>query len=162
MILCLMSNAYGNESDVRFSVSAESMENGTASSVGIYSGVGIFYGGVSLNYIESSKVIQWNNRKTILPIYFFVGLKARTKISPFIEAAIDLPEAFIDDLLNNEEESEAQADYYFSGGLEFKATEKVSFSVYAKKYNFIFRENIISPTMKTRPRSYGAGVSIRF
>ncbi|MCK5639991.1 MAG: hypothetical protein KAJ19_04315, partial [Gammaproteobacteria bacterium] len=117
---------------------------------------------LSLNYIESSKVIQRSNRKIIRPIYLFVGLKAPRKLSPYIEAGIDLPEAFIDDLLNNAEESEAQADYYFAGGLEFKATDKVSFSLYAKKYNFIFRENILAPTIKTRPHSYGAGVSIRF
>lgn len=162
MIFCLVNNAYGKESSIHISMLRESMENGTASAIGIYAGDDVFYGGLSLSYIESSKVIQRDNRKTIHPIYFFIGVKAPRKLSPYIEAGIDLPEAFIDDLLNNEEESEAQADYYFSGGFVFTATEKVSFSLYAKKYNFIFRENIYAPTIKTRPDSYGVGVSIRF
>lgn len=162
LILCLSNNAYGKEAGIKMLMTGESMENGTASTIGIYAGDDVFYGGLSLSRIESSEVIQYDNRKTIHPIYFFMGVKAPWKISPYIEAGIDLPEAFVDDLLNNEEESESQADYYFSSGLVFTATENVSISLFAKRYHFIFRENIYAPTVKVRPHSYGMGVSIRF
>ena len=69
VIFCLISNAYGAESNMRMSILGESIENGSASSLGIYLGDDdfIFYGGLSLNYITSSKVIQRNSRKTIYP-----------------------------------------------------------------------------------------------
>ena len=162
LVFCLANNAYGKDSGVHMLMLGESMEYGTASTIGIYAGDNVFYGGLSLSRIESSEVIQYDNRKTIHPVYFFMGVKAPWKISPYIEAGIDLPEAFIDDLLNNEEESESQADYYFSSGLVMQATENVSISLFAKRYHFIFRENIYAPTIKVRPHSYGLGVSIRF
>ncbi len=164
MVLCLINNAYGTELKPRILILGESMENGTASSIGIYAGAKdfIFYGGLSLNYITSSEVIQRNNRKTIYPIYFFAGLKGPWRLSPYIEAGVDLPEAIIDDLINHENEMEDQEDYYYSGGLKYSATDKVSFLLYAKRYNFKFRENIFLPTFKVRPRSYGVGVLIQF
>lgn len=162
LFLCLANSSYANDSSIHVSMLGESMENGTAASVGIYTGNDVLYGGLSFSYIESSEVIQYDNRKTIHPIYFFMGIKAPWRISPFFEAGIDLPEAFIDDLLNNEDESESQADYYFSTGLVFIINEKVDVSLFAKKYNFIFRENIYAPTFKVRPRTYGVGVSVRF
>ncbi len=161
-IFCFINNAYANQPDIHITLLGESLEDGHSSTIRIHAGDDILYTGLSLSHIESSNVIQYDNRKTIHPIYFFVGLKAPTKLSPFLEAGIDLPEALIDDLLNNEEESESQADYYFSTGLVLAATDKVSFSVFAKKYHFIFRENIYAPTTKTRPHSYGVGVSFRF
>jgi len=162
VIFCWVNTAYGQETSYHISLYAESMENGSATGAGIMAGSDVFYGGLNWSYIESSRVIQRDNRKNIRPFYLFMGLRVPIKFSPYIEAGIDLPEAFIDDLLNNEEKSEVQADYYFSGGLMFKMNKKVSLSLYAKKYNFIFRENIYAPTVKTRPHSYGAGVAILF
>lgn len=162
ILFCLLNNTYAMEPDMRILLSGESMEHGTASTVGVYAGSDTFYGGLSLSYIKSSEVIQYDNRKTIYPVYFFMGVTAPGKVSPFIETGMDLPEAFIDELLNNEEKSEAQADYYFSGGVRLKISEKLSLSLYAKQYHFIFRENIYAPTVKKRPHSYGLGVSIGF
>lgn len=162
IIACLAQHAYGMESDVSILVSAESLDHGTVSTIGVGAGSDIFYGGLSLSRIASSRVIQYDNRKTIHPIYFFVGLKAPVKFSPYIEAGIDLPEAIIDDLLDNEKKSEAQADYYYSGGLVAGFTDKISISLYARNYYFIYRENIYAPTIKTRPHSYGVRLSIRF
>lgn len=167
IFICLINNAYGTESNMHISIHGESMENGSASSIGLYSGGdGLFYGGLSLNYITSSTVIQYGNRKTIYPLYVFVGFKAPWKLSPFIEAGADLPEAIIEDLLDklddNEDKSASEIDFYYSGGLEFSVTDRFSFSLYAKKYNFIFRENYLAPISKVRPNSYGMRVIIDF
>lgn len=163
LVFCLVNNAYAKESNMNILISGESLENGNAASLGMYVGDDYFYGGLSLNYITSSTVIQRNNRKTIYPIYLFMGIKAPWKVSPYIEAGIDLPEALIDDLLdNNEENGGAQADYYFSGGLLFSATKTLSISLYAKQYHFTFRENIYAPTTKTDQLGYGVGLSISF
>jgi len=162
VILCLVNTAYGQETSYHISLFAESMDNGSAATAGISAGSDVFYGGLSWSYIESSKVIQRDNRKSIHPIFLFMGLRVPMKLSPYIEVGIDLPEALIDNLLDNEEQSAAQADYYLSGGLRYKINKRVSFSLYAKKYHFIFRENIYAPTMKMRPRSYGFGMSILF
>lgn len=161
MILCLISNAYGMESNMRISIFCESMENGSASSLGIYSG-GNFYGGLSLNYITSSNVIQHSNRKTIYPIYLIMGFRAPWIISPYIEAGLDLPEALFDELVGDEDNSIDQTDYFYSGGLEFTVTDMLSFSLYAKKYKFKFRENPQAAISKSSPHSYGMGVTIRF
>lgn len=164
MLMCLLNSAYAAGIKQQMLLSTESMENGTASSLGIYAAADdfIFYSGLSLSYIHSTKVIHRNNRKTIFPIYLFVGLKAPWKLSPYIEAAVDLPEAIIDDLFNSGGEVEGQVDYYYSAGLTFAATDRFSFLLYAKKYNFKYRETFFSPTYRVRPRSYGAGVLMRF
>lgn len=159
---CLLNTAYGMDQDVYLSISGESLQDGSASGIGIYVGSDIFYGGFSFNRIQSSRVIQRDNRKVIYPVYLFMGLQAPARLSPYIEAAIDFPEAVIDDLLNNEELSKAQADYYYSAGLRYRLDEKISFSLYARKYYFIYREDIYSPTIETRPESYGLSLSIRF
>lgn len=161
IFFCLINNAYGEESNTRISFLRETMENGSASTLGISSG-GIFYAGFSLSYITSSTVIQHNNRTTIYPIYIFAGLRAPWKLSPYIELGGDLPEAIIDDLFQNEENAANEIDYYYSGGLEYSVTDKLSFSLHAKKYNFIFRENFLAPLSKSRQNSYGMGVTIHF
>ncbi len=167
IFFCLINNAFAMESDERILIHRESMENGSASSIGMYSGNdGIIYAGLSLNYITSSTVIQYDNRKTIYPLYVFVGVKAPWKLSPYIEAGADLPEAIIEDLLDelddNENKSVSEIDFYYSGGLEFSVTDRFSFSLYAKKYNFIFRENYLAPISRARPNSYGMRVIIGF
>ena len=160
--LSLFNNVYSAEADFRYFVSAESLENGKATIVGMRAGDEIFYGGLSLSHIKSTEVIQYDGRKSITPLYLFLGLKANMKISPFIETGMDLPEAIIDDLLNNEEKSEAQADYYFSTGIYFEASKTTVVSLYAKKYNFKYRETILSPTIKNRPSAYGISLQIKF
>ena len=161
MIFCLINNAYGMESDTRISILGESMENGSASSLGIYT-EGIFYAGLSLNYITSSTAIQSSNRKTIYPFYLAVGFRGPWKLSPYIELGADLPELLIDDLFGDEINSTNVVDYYYSGGLEYSATDRLSFSLYAKKYNFRFRENLLAPISKSSLNSYGLGVIIRY
>jgi len=86
LVLFLVSNVYAEESDMNILISGESLEYGNATSLGIYGGTDYFYGGISLSHITSSKVIQYNNRKTINPIYFFMGIKAPWKIAPYFEA----------------------------------------------------------------------------
>ena len=161
MIFCLINNAYGMESSGRISILGESMENGSASSLGIYS-EGIFYGGLNLNYITSSMAIQSGNRKTIYPVYLAMGFRAPWKLSPYIEAGADLPELLIDELFGDEINSTNVIDYYYSAGLEYSATDRYSFSLYARKYNFRFQENLLAPISKPSPTSYGVGVTIRF
>ncbi len=152
-----------DEADMNILISGESLENGHATSVGMYAGTDHFYGGLSLNYIKSSTVIQHGDRKEIYPIYFFMGIKGYGKVYPYLEMAIDLPEAMIDDLLgNNEDNGGTQADYYFSGGLLFSVNKTFSISLYAKQYYFKFRETIYGPTIKTEQFGYGVGLSINF
>lgn len=159
----MVNNAYAEESDVNILISGESLEDGNATSLGMYVGSDYFYGGLSLNYVKSSIVIQRSNRKTINPVYLFMGIKAPWKVSPYIEAGIDLPEALIDDLLdNNEDNGGAQADYYFSAGLIFPVNKTLSISLYAKKYYFKFRDTIYDPTTKVDQLGYGVGLSINF
>ena len=161
MIFCLINNAYGMESNERISISRENMEHGSAQSIGVYS-EGIFYAGLSLNRIRSSTVIQHDNRKTIYPIYLALGFRAPWKLSPYIEAGFDLPEALFDELGDDEDNSLNQTDYFYSAGLEFSATEMFSVSLYAKQYVFKFRETLQAPISRSSPHSYGMGVIIRF
>jgi len=158
-----MGSAHGVETSMRISALGESIQNGSVLSLGLHTGTDYFYMGLSLNRIHSSTVIQRYNRTTIYPIYLTAGIKAPWKLAPYFEAGVDLPEAIIDDLLDNENNGGgAQADYYYSGGLVYSTTDSLSFSLYAKRYNFIFREDIYAPTFKTRPHGYGIGVSIRY
>lgn len=161
MLLFFTSNAYGMEPDTRISIQRENMENGFSSSLGINTG-GIFYGGASLNYITSSTVIQYNNRKTIYPVYLVIGLRAPWKISPYGEVGLDLPEAIFDEIFNSGNYGIDQTDYYFSGGVELLVTENFSFSLYAKQYQFIFRENNLAPISRASPGGYGAGIMFHF
>jgi len=161
MFFCLINSAYGAEPDTRISILKESMEKGSVSSLGISAGE-IFYAGLSLNYIESSTVIQYSNRKTIYPLYIFMGFRAPWKLSPYIELGADLPEALIEDLFDNKDDALNQIDYYYSAGLELFITDKFSLSLHAKKYNFIFQENYLAPISTSRQRSYGIGVIMHF
>lgn len=162
MIFCLVNNASGEESGARISVHGESMENGTASSIAIAGGSDIIYGGISLNHIQSSKVIQYGNRKEIYPIYVFFGFQAPWRIAPYIEAGFDLGDSLINDLYGNQDDDTDLVDHYYAGGLIYSVTDTLSFSVYAKKYKFEFREFYSAPTEKVRPESHGIGVSFRF
>lgn len=164
MVFLITGSAFADDgqSNTRFSISSETMEDGSATSVGITSGTDYFYGGLSLNYIESSEVIQHGNRKEIVPIYFFFGLRAPWKLSPYVEAGFDLPEAIIEDTLDHHNTEQDRVDYYYTGGLEYSANERYSVFLYAKRYNFIFRESSFSPLTKVRPSSYGIGLKVRF
>ena len=160
--ICMGNLVHAAESDFYMTMSLESIEHGSAASLSATAGSEVFYGGISLNRIESSRVIQRFNRKIIYPVYLFMGLQVPGPVSPYIEGAIDLPEAIIDDLLDNDENSKAQADYYYSVGVRFRYSNKISYAIYAKKYYFIFREGVNEPTMEKRPESYGVGLSLAF
>lgn len=159
MIIILINNAYGINPSVCLPILAESMEDGSAVSIG-YVGNNIVYLGLSLNYIKSSNVIQNGNRRSIFPVYFILGLKAHWKVSPYFEAGGDVVDAIIDDSFNNNKDAVNEIDYYYSGGLVFSASDKLSFSLYAKKYNFIYRDFLI--TSKFRPDGFGVGVILKY
>lgn len=161
---CLLTNAYGVETGMRWSLQGESMEDGSTASLGFFSEAeGMVYGGVSINYIDSSSVIQHSNRKIIYPVYFVLGVKAPWVVSPFLELGMDLPEMIFDELFNNENVNENEIDYFFSAGAEIQINEEISVSFYAKRYNFYFREDIFnSPLIKNRQNSYGVGIIRRF
>lgn len=139
------------------------MENGSVSTLGIYDDSdGNSYTGISLSHITSSTIIQDSNRRTIDPIYLVAGFKPRWKLAPYIEIGADLPEMIIDEIFNNEDIAPSEIDFYYSCGLEYSATDRISFSLYAKKYKFIFRESSLAPITKIKPVSYGVGLIIRF
>lgn len=163
VFLFLGSSSYGSDAVMRVSVLGESMKNGTVSTIAVSASDTTTYGGLSFSYIESSEVIQYGNRDTIYPLYFFLGLKAPWRIAPYVEVGFDLGDKLLDAIFNdNEEDDEDLVDYYYSGGITASVTSKISISLYAKKYHFIFRELISSPITRTSDTSYGAGISIRF
>lgn len=163
-IILSFTNNYALASTTDISVFHESLkDDGSVTSIGIFSsGSNVLYAGVSLNYIDSTQVIQRNNRKTIYPLYLVIGLKAPWKISPYLEFAADLPEVLVDEYIHHEDDSINEIDYYYSAGITFSTTDKISFSMYAKRYNFIFRDTYLDPFSKTRLNSYGVGIKIKF
>ena len=161
-LICLNSFAYAAESGMRMTVVAESMENGEASSIAFSGDADVFYGGLSLNYIHSSKIIQYNNRQTIYPVYVFFGLKAPLKFTPYVEAGFDLGDALIDDLYNTGEDEDSLIDYYYAGGFSLSLDNRTSLQFYAKKYILRFRDYYLAPTIENRLESYGVGLSVRF
>ncbi len=159
LVFCLLNNAYGKEAGFYLSIIGESIEHGSVAAVGFEAGH-IIYLGLSLNYIKSSNVIQNGNRKTILPLYFVISVKAPWKISPFVEVGSDIGDAVYRDLFHSEEDAINDVDYYYSGGIEVSINDKTSFVFYSKKYNFLYRE--FSILNRSRPDGYGAGVLVRF
>lgn len=137
------------------------MDNGEVASLRIRGG-DYFYGGLSLNYIDSDTVIQYGNRKMIYPVFLFMGLKFPSKITPFVEAAVDLPEAIFDEIFDGEENSIDLTDYYLSGGLDLMLSDRFTISVYAKKYVFKYQDMTLFTTNKARTDSYGAGLTMHF
>ena len=161
MFLCCFSNTYASEDGWQLSLQGENLDHGEAASLRIHTG-DYLYGGLSLNYIDSDTVIQQGNRNTIYPLFLFMGLKYPARITPFIEGALDLPEALIDEAVDDEENAIDLTDYYLSAGLEIAITEKYSLTVYAKKYVFKYHETILTSTQKVRMDSVGAGITVRF
>ncbi|MDH5735288.1 MAG: hypothetical protein OEY87_04110 [Gammaproteobacteria bacterium] len=161
MLLTCLNTTYATENNGQVSLQGETLEHGKAASLRIHTG-DYLYGGLSLNYINSDTVIQDGNRKTIYPLFLFMGLKYPSKITPFIEAAVDLPEAIIDEIFDNEENTIDLTDYYLSGGFDISLTDRFSISVYAKKYVFKYQETTWFTTSKVRTDSYGAGITLRF
>lgn len=152
-------------SNTSLSINYESLDEGYATSVGMFSNTDkIFYGGLSLNHINLSTVIQSNNRTTIYPLYFIIGVKAPWKISPYIEFGADLPETIFDEYIqkNEDEDPRNEIDYFFSGGVSLSFSDKFSLVLYAKRYNFIFRENYLAPLNTVSVTSYGAGLTFHF
>jgi hypothetical protein len=161
MIFCLMNNVNAANFNTRISLFSENLETGSALVVGM-SSEGTYYGGFSLSHIQSSTIIQYNNRKNIYPVYVFVGARAPWKLSPYVELGLDLAELIIDELFHDHTDAVNQIDYYFSVGLEMSVTDSISLSVYAKNYTFIFRENISAPIVNSKINSSGVGIKIRF
>lgn len=164
VFLFLNSSSYGSDAIMRVYLLGESMENGSVSTVALSASDDTIYGGLSLSYIKSSEVIQYGNRETIYPLYFFIGLKAPWKFAPYAEVGFDLGDKILDSIFNDNKDNDDEdlVDYYYSGGVVFSVTNKVSISLYAKRYNFIFREFISSPVTKTTANSYGVGIAVRF
>lgn len=152
------------ESEFRYILRHESLENGGhASSIGIESVVAdFFYGGLSLNYITSDSVIQSSSRRTIVPMYAYIGMKAPWRITPYAEFGLDLPEAIIDDTFNSEKDAINEMDYYVAGGIELHLSRSLSVSVYMKQYHFIFRQDYTSPLSKAIHDSQGVNLSFHF
>jgi len=161
LLLSLLNTTHAAETVGQVSIHGENLDIGDAASVAIQSG-NYLYGGLSLNHISSDVVIQIDNRKTINPLYFFIGLKYTSKVSPFIEAGIDLPEALIDEIFDNEDNAIDLTDYYLSSGLNFSINKKFGISVYAKKYVFKYQAMSLFTTNKVRTDSYGASLVMRF
>ena len=162
LLFCCLHYAHASENDWQISIQAENLDIGEAASLRIHTGE-YLYGGLSLNYIDADTVIQYNNRKTIYPLFLFMGLTYPAEISPFIEGGLDLPEAIFDEMFDNDEENSIDlTDYYVSGGLNFSLNERFSISVYAKKYVFKYQETTLTTTNKVRADSYGAGLTINF
>ncbi len=162
---CLISSAYGQEYVGGVSIQRESIENGSATSVGVYGeSFDMVYLGVSLTGITSSTPIQSGNRTSILPAYFFVGLKAPWKLAPYIEAGTDLVDQLFDELGGSESETKPgeDVDYYFAAGVKYSITDRFILSLYAKEYALKFREDKNAPRNRVSPGGYGIGVSMRF
>jgi len=161
ILLCFFSKAYATENHWQLSLLNENMENGDASSIRIQTG-DFLYGGLSLNYIHSSTVIQADERKTIYPLMIFMGLQYPSRLTPFIEGALDLPEVIFDEVFDDEENQIDLTDYYISSGLTLSINKSVSLSVFARKYVFKYQGATLNITNKVRTDSYGAGVTVRF
>lgn len=165
LILLLMSHnsfqtAYA-EPSWQLALHADNMDEGEAVSLRLQTG-DYLYGGLSINYIKSNRVIQVNDRKRIYPTFLFMGLKYPSKVTPFIEGAVDLPEAIFDELFDDDDNAIDLTDYYLSSGVQFPLGERVSLLLYARKYVFKYQQNSINDTRKVRADSFGAGLSIRF
>ena len=161
MLLCVFTIATAAENNWQLSVNGENMDTGEAASIAIQSRDYLYFG-LSLNYINSSTAIQYNNRTTIYPLFIFMGLKAPTKIAPFIEGGLDLPEYIIDEALDDEENKIDLTDYYLAGGLNIEFNKKFALSVYARKYVFKYQETGLTTTNKVRLDSVGAALIMRF
>lgn len=161
ILLCLFNNAYAKENDWQLSLHVENMENGNASSFRINTG-DFLYGGLSLNYIDSDTAIQDRNRKTIYPVFLFMGIKYPAKFTPFFEAAVDLPEVIFDELFDDENNSIDLTDYYLSGGVDITISDRLTVSLFSRKYVFKYHETTLDNTIKVRANSYGAGITMRF
>ena len=160
-LLCLFNKAYATENDWQISLLNENMDMGDATSIRLHTGY-FLYGGVSLNYIHSSTVIQDSDRRTIYPLMFFMGLKAPSKVTPFVEAGVDLPEVLFDEMFDNEENSIDLTDYYLASGLEIALSKELSLSFFAKKYVFKYQGATLNITNKVRTDSYGIGLTMHF
>ncbi len=160
--LLISINAYAADSHFRLTASCEAMRDGNAATIGALAWFDIGYVGLSLNRIDSSRPIQWGDRKTIYPIYLYLGVKAPWRIAPYAELGIDLAEAMIDDLLDETAEGKSRTDTYLAGGLTFTYQDKLSLSLYAKQYNFIYQERSASPAITNRQSGLGARLSYAF
>lgn len=162
LLFSLFSSAYAESPGWQLSLQAENMENGDAASVAIHTGE-YLYGGMSLNYITSSHVIQSGNRQSIYPLFLFIGLRSPSPISPFIEAGADLPELIFDELFDDDEEDALDlTDYYLSGGLNITLSDSYSLSLYAKRYRFKYHETVLTNRQRVTADSYGAGLTLHF
>ena len=162
---CLIHSAFGKDVTASISARIESIEHGSASSVGVSSDIlALGYMGLSFNHIKSSMPIQIGNRTSIYPFYFFAGLNIPWKISPFIEAGTDLVDQFFDSLDSSADKSEKgdEVDYYFSAGLRFPVTRRLGVSMYTKQYVFKFRPVSTGPLEKSRQTGYGLELWLYF
>ncbi len=161
ILLYSITNAYASQDRLSTSFLVERLDDGNAASVRVQSG-DLLYGGISINNIKSSSVIQTNDRKRIYPVFLFMGVQYPSRITPFAEAAVDLPEAIFDEIFDDEENKIDLTDYYLSAGFNIGLTRTVTLTLFARKYVFKYQDPTISSTSKVREDSYGAGVMFHF
>ena len=161
LFLCVCNIAHATDNGWQMSLHAENLDTGGTASIGIQTG-DYLYGGLSLNYIHSSMVIQADNRKTIYPLFLYMGLKSPAKISPFIEAGVDLPETIVDEIFDDDENQIDLTDYYLAGGLNIAINRAYALSLYARKYVFKYHDTLLTETNKVRLDSVGAALIMRF
>ncbi|MDH5378889.1 MAG: outer membrane beta-barrel protein [Gammaproteobacteria bacterium] len=162
---CNASEEEGASIEGNYSMTGEALEEGKALSVGMHGEAFRFLSvGGSINYVTTNKVIQFGKRQTILPLYLFIRVKTPWRFSPYLEVGMDLIEGILDDINNNEDNTDTakDVDYYFSAGLNFKLDQRFSLQLYAKQYVFLFHENFDSPLERENLTGYGLGVSMRY
>ncbi|MBD3610022.1 MAG: hypothetical protein HUJ30_05680 [Gammaproteobacteria bacterium] len=164
-IACLTGYASANEVRGNMYFSQETLEHGMASSIGFQSAEpGMVYAGLNLNYISTSTPIQFDGRTTIVPIYFFAGIKAPWTVAPYVEAGMDFFEMLFDGMSNSHEHAESpnEIDYYVAAGVKYSISSDMSVSFYAKRYEFRFRDGWFMPLNKASHSGYGVTLSVQF
>ena len=161
---CLVGSAFADEDRKGISFSTESLNDGSAWSLGVYSkSFDVFYAGLSINKVTSPTLVDYRKTETVSPLFFFLGLKAPWKISPFIEGGMDFVELIADDITkSDDEESSDYIDYYFSGGIKYSINNRFTVSLYAKEYVIKYRNVLNTQMMKSKPSGYGVGISMLF
>ena len=160
----LVSSAFAEEYRVGISVSHESLDDGSASGIAIYSeNFNVLYAGFTLNQVTTPALVTYRDTETITPLFFFISVKAPWRLAPYIEGGLDFIELVVDDATKSDEEQSADdIDYYYAGGITYSINDHFAVSFYAKKYVFLYPDALNTYQIKTSPSGYGAGISILF